>query len=166
MNFRKMRVFAMAAALAALPLSNGYAATTAGTGFTVQVTVTGGCGITTDGSTVTFATTAGTAAAPADQTLDVGITCTNGTTYSMYVTSANTVTGNTSRIMTNGGTTDTVGYQILRSGTLVGDTPLTGVTGLTGSGLEQTYTLTFHINSWGAVTPATYSDTATLQVDF
>ena len=164
MNFHKMRVYALAAALGVFPLGNGYAATTSGTGFTVQMTVSAGCAITTDGSTVTFATTAGTAAAPADQTLDVGITCTSGTGYTLDVTSANTVTGNTNRIMVNGG--NSIGYRILQGANVIGNTQPTGLTGLTGTGSEQTYTLTLNINSWSAVPPATYSDTATLQVDF
>ncbi len=141
------------------------AATVSGTGFAVQVTVTDGCSITTDGSTVTFAATAGTAAAPADQTTDIGITCGNSVGYSFYMTSANTVTGNTNRIMTNGA--ESIGYRILNGGvTPVGNTLGTGITGLTGTGFEQTYTLTFNINNWSAVTPNTYTDTVTLQVEF
>ena len=156
--------FALSAALIAFPLNNVTAATTSGTGFTVQVQVTAGCAITTDGAAVTFASTAGTAAAPADQTHSVGITCTTGTGYTLYITSANTVTGNTARIMTNG--SESIGYRILQGANVIGNTVGTGLGSLTGSGIEQSYTLTYNITNWTAVTPNTYTDTATLQVDF
>lgn len=164
MNLIRFSALALSAALVTLPLNYVTAATTSGTGFAVQVTVTAGCAISTDGAAVTFPATAGTAAAPADQTHNVGITCTNGTGYTLYVTSANTVTGNTARIMTNGA--ESIGYRILQGVTVLGNTVGTGLSGLTGDGSEQTYTLTYNITNWSAVTPQLYTDTATLQVDF
>ena len=159
-----LRSIAAAAALAVVSCGTAYAGITSGTPFTVQVTVTAGCNITTDGSTVTFATTAGTAAAPADQTPSVAITCTNTTPYTIYFGSANTVTGNVNRIMTNGA--QSIGYQIRHAGGTIGNTLATGWAPGNGTGSAQTWGLVFRITNWTPVTPNTYTDTVTMNVEF
>lgn len=158
-----LRTLAASATLLALSAAPSFAQTTSGTSFTVQVTVTKGCSINTDVTgPVDFGSHAGTGATPADQNRTVGITCTNTTPYDVYFTSVNAMTG-TNRFMVNGA--ESVGYQILRSGTPVGNTAGTGFSA-TGSGTTQTYPLVFNINSWSPVTPNTYTDTVTMQIDF
>lgn len=158
-----MRSLAAAACLLAFSAAPSFAQTTSGTSFTVQVTVTKGCSITTDvAGPVDFGSAAGTAAAPANQNRTVEITCTNGTGYDVYFTSANAMTG-TNRFMVNGA--ESIGYQILRTGTPVGNTAGTGFNA-TGSGTAQSYPIVFNINAWSPVTPNTYTDTVTMQVDF
>lgn len=164
MNIRSAVLALSAAACLVLPTQSANAATTSGTAFTVQVTVTAGCNISTDVSgPVDFGSAPGTGPAPADVNRTVGMTCTNGTGYSVYFTSSNAMTG-TNRFMVNGG--ESIGYQILHSGSPVGNTAGTGITGLTGTGAAQTYPLVFNINDWSAVTPQIYTDTVTMQVDF
>ena len=155
------------ASIASLALCMGgasHAGTTSGTAFTVQVTVVAGCNINSGPSgTIDFGSAAGTAAAPADVASAVQITCTNASPYVIRFTSVNTVTGNTSRIMVNGA--QNIGYQIRQGVTLIGNTNATGF-GATGSGAAQTTAINFHINNWTPVTPAVYTDSVTLQVDF
>lgn len=142
------------------------AATTSGTPFTVQVTVTAGCNINSGPTgTIDFGSAAGTGAAPADVASAVNVTCTSGTTYDIYFVSANS-TGTTSRLMTNGGTADTVGYQILSGATPIGDSTALATISGTGTGAAQNYPISFHINAWGPVEPLTYTDTVTLTVEF
>lgn len=160
-----VRSLAAAAVLAAVSSGIAYAATTSGTPFTVQVTVTAGCNIDTGSptGTINFGSVAGTATAPSDVSGNMVVTCTNTTPYNIYFTSANTVTGNTNRIMVNGA--ESIGYQIRQGTTPIGNTAGTGYSG-TGSGAQQTTAINFHINSWSPVTPGTYTDTVTMHVDF
>jgi len=161
-----LRSFAAAAALAAVSSGLAFAGTTSGTPFTVQVTVDAGCNIDTGSptGTINFGTVAGTAAAPADVSGNMVVTCTNTTPYRIYFTSTNTVTGNTNRIMNAGGA-ENIGYQIRQGTTPIGNTPATGYSG-TGNGSQQTTAINFHINSWTPITPGTYTDTVTMNVDF
>lgn len=155
------------AALAALSLFTGgasWAGTTSGVAFTVQVTVVAGCNINSGPSgTIDFGSAAGTGAAPADVASSVSITCTNTSPYVIRFTSVNPVTGNTSRTMVNGA--QNIGYQIRQGVTLIGNTNATGF-GATGNGAAQTTAINFHVNNWTPVTPAVYTDSVTLQVDF
>ena len=155
------------AALTVLPLCMSGAAmagTTSGTAFTVQVTVVAGCNINSGPTgTIDFGSAAGTAAAPADVASSVQVTCTNTSPYVIRFTSVNPVTGNTNRTMVNGA--QNIGYQIRQGVTLIGNTNATGF-GATGNGAAQTTAINFHINNWTAVTPAVYTDSVTLQVDF
>lgn len=160
-----MRSIAAAATLAVVTAGAALAGTTAGTPFTVQVTVTAGCNINTGSptGTIDFGSVAGTASAPADQSGNMVVTCTNTTPYKIYFTSTNTVTSNTNRLMVNGA--ESIGYQIRQGTTAIGNTAATGYAG-TGNGSSQTTAINFHITSWTPVTPATYSDTVTMNVDF
>ena len=160
-----LRSFAAAAALAVVSSGMAYAATTSGTPFTVQVTVTAGCNIDTGSPTgvVNFGSHAGTGATPSDVSGNMIVTCTNTTAYSIYFTSGNTVTGNTNRIMVNGA--ESIGYQIRQGTTAIGNTPATGYSA-TGNGTSQSTAINFHITSWTPVTPGIYSDTVTMNVDF
>ena len=99
-----LRSIAAAATLAVVTAGAALAGTTAGTTFTVQVTVTAGCNINTGSptGTIDFGSVAGTASAPADQSGNMVVTCTNTTPYKIYFTSTNTVTSNTNRLMVNG----------------------------------------------------------------
>ncbi len=158
-----LRSLAIAAAFLACSTVSSFAQTTTGTAFTVQVTVTDGCNIYTDvAGPVDFGSHVGTGAAPANQSRTVAITCTNGTAYGVYFVSANAMTG-TNRFMVNGA--ESIGYQILHTGTPVGNTALTGISS-TGTGASQSFPLVFNINAWSPVTPATYTDTVTMQIDF
>ncbi len=140
------------------------AGTTAGTPFTVQVTIVAGCNINSGPSgTIDFGSAAGTASAPVDIASAVSVTCTNTSPYVIRFTSVNTVTSNTNRIMINGA--QSIGYQIRQGVTLIGNTNATGF-GATGNGSAQATAINFHINNWTPVTPAVYTDSVTLQVDF
>ncbi len=160
-----LRSIAAAAALAVLSGGAALAAVTSGTPFTVQVTVTSGCNINagSPSGTINFGSQAGTAAAPADISANIVVTCTTGTAYTVYFTSINT-TGTSSRLMTSGA--ESIGYQIRTGTTPIGDTLATGYAAGTGNGASQTYPINFHINSWSAVTPNIYTDTVTMQVEF
>jgi spore coat protein U-like protein len=159
-----LRISFFAAAALVLGTTGGaQAGLTSGTPFTVQVTITAGCNINSGPTgTIDFGTVAGTASAPADIASSVSITCTNTTAYTMRFTSTNT-TSTTSRLMKNGA--QSIGYQIRQGVTLIGDTVPTGI-GATGNGAAQSTAINFHINSWTPVTPAVYTDSVTLQVDF
>lgn len=142
------------------------AGTTSGTPFTVQVTITAGCAINSGPTgTIDFGSVAGTAATPADIASSVSVTCTNTTPYVVRFTSSNAVTGNTNRIMANGA--QSIGYQIIKTAgsVLIGNTNATGISA-TGNGAAQVTPINFHINTWTPVTPAVYTDSVTLQVDF
>ncbi|MGE3642816.1 MAG: spore coat protein U domain-containing protein [Beijerinckiaceae bacterium] len=154
------------AALAAISFSSipASALTTSGTGFQVSITVTKGCLIDTDGSDVDFGSVAYGASLPSAITRTVAVRCTNGTVYSMYLTSVNTMSG-TTRFMTNGA--ESVPYTISYSGTPVGAAAgAAPLNNLTADGTAQSYALSFAVSSIGPVTPQTYTDTVTLQVDF
>ena len=140
--------------------------TISGAPFTVQVTVTASCAINTGPSgTIDFGSNAGTGPAPGDIGSSVGVTCTNGSAYNIRFTSTNAVTANTNRIMVNGA--ENIGYQIRKTSNsaLIGDNTATSLAG-TGTGVLQTTAINFHINNWTPVTPALYTDSVTLQVDF
>ena len=153
-----------AAALVAGMCGGASAGTVSGSPFVVQVTVTAGCNINSGPSgTIDFGSNAGTGPAPADISSSVGVTCTNASPYVIRFTSTMPVTSNTDRTMVNGA--ESIGYQIRQGATLIGDTKGTGFGG-TGSGVLQTTAINFHINNWTPVTPAVYTDSVTLQVDF
>ena len=142
------------------------AGTVSGTAFTVQVTDVAGCTISSGPTgTIDFGSYAGTAAAPPDVASSVGVICTNTSPYVIRFTSTNPVASNTDRTMVNGA--ENIGYQIRKTSTstLIGNTNATGI-GATGSGVLQTTAINFHINNWTPVTPAVYTDSVTLQVDF
>ena len=166
-----LRSIAAAAALAVFSGGMALAGTTAGTPFTVQITVAASCTI-NSGPTgiINFGTHAGTAALAtiADVSSSVNVTCTNTSPYKVYFTSVNTVTSGTDRIMTTGGS-ESVGYQIRQGTTPISNNATTGFYSGTGNGAAQAIAINFHINSWtptAPVTPGTYSDTVTLNVDF
>lgn len=142
------------------------AGTVSGSPFTVQVTVTAGCTISSGPSgTIDFGSVVYTATPPSDIGSTVDVACTNTSPYVIRFTSSNPVASNTNRTMVNGA--ENVGYQILDSSTLspIGNTNATGI-GATGNGLVQSTPILFHINNWSPVTPAVYTDSVTLQVDF
>lgn len=161
-----LRKFAATAMMAMGCIAPALAGTTSGTPFTVQVTVTAGCNIDTGSptGTINFGSVAGTAAAPADISANMVVTCTNTTPYKVYFGSSNTVTANTNRVMSAGGS-ETIGYQIRQGTTPIGNTAATGYSA-TGSGVSQTTAINFHITNWTPVTPAIYTDTVTMHVDF
>lgn len=82
-----LRSITAAAALAVVSSGIALAATTSGTPFTVQVTVTAGCNIDTGSpsGTINFGSVAGTAAAPSDVSGNMVVTCTNSTPYTIYL---------------------------------------------------------------------------------
>ena len=156
--------FAAAAALSALIASSAAMADTttisSPAAFTVSVEVLAGCTINNNGGDATFAATAGTATKPSDVTTSPSITCTNGTSYNVSLTSTNAFklkNGSKSIAYTvSNGTTDltTTGAKFTKQ----------------GDGTAQTSTLTFSIpaSAWVSTNTAglTYSDTVTLNVTF
>ena len=158
------RVFLLAAALVAGMCSGASASTVSGTPFAVQVTVTAGCNINSGPSgMIDFGSNVSVGPAPADIASSLGVTCTNSSPYVIRFTSTNPVTGHTDRTMVNGA--QSVSYQIRQGATLIGDTNATGL-GATANGGLQTTAIIFHIVGWAPVSPNTYTDTVTLQVDF
>lgn len=153
------------AMISLIHLGSANALTTSGTSFTVSLPIVAGCTISSPSGTVSFASAS--TAAPADVTSSMSVTCTNTTPYNTYFTSANTVTGNTTRTLRGtGGNLATVSYQILSGATAIGNTNLTGLAG-TGTGSATVTTLTFRITSaWALIKPDTYSDVVTMNVDF
>ncbi|MDB5546415.1 MAG: Spore Coat Protein domain [Hyphomicrobiales bacterium] len=146
--------------------SAALAGTTAGTQFTVQVTVTAGCKIATDiAGPITFTSTPGTSAAPADVNASASITCTSTTPFDLHMTTTNAFN------MKNGASL--IPYTVLATPggaqkTLGSTLVTTGFTG-TGSGVAQTIPFVFRITpgGWTSTLPlGTYSDTLTLNVDF
>ena len=160
-----LRVSLLAASALVLGLcGTASAGTISGAPFTVQVTVTASCTINSGPTgSIDFGSNAGSGPVPADIASSVGVTCTNTSPYKIRFTSTNPVTGNTNRTMVNGA--ENIGYQIRQGVTLIGDNAATAF-GATGNGALQTTAINFHINNWTPVTPAVYTDSVTLQVDF
>ena len=135
-----------------------------GTQFTVQVTVTAGCKIDTGPTgTINFGSVSGVASAPGDVASSFAVTCTDTTPYKYYFVSTNPVTSSVNRVMTNGA--NSVGYKIVQ-GTADMPNVLTTSVGATGSGISQTYPLTFKVTNWTPTAPGVYTDTVTLSVEF
>ena len=135
-----------------------------GAQFTVQVTVNAGCKIDSGPSgTINFGSASGVAAAPGDVASSFAVTCTNTTPYKYYFASSNAVTSSVNRQMKNG--SSSVGYKILQGTTEMPNVATTEV-GATGSGVSQTYPLTFRVTNWTPTAPGVYTDTVTLSVEF
>jgi spore coat protein U domain-containing protein, fimbrial subunit CupE1/2/3/6 len=142
-----------------------FAATTTST-FTVQITITASCAITSS-PTLNFGAT-GVISANIDQTSTLQIQCTNTTPYNIGL-NAGTSGGATvtTRKMTNGGAT--VSYSLFSDAgrtTNWGNTVGTDTVASTGTGVAQSFTVFGRVPAQSTPAPGTYTDTITVTVTF
>ncbi|MBV8736977.1 MAG: spore coat protein U domain-containing protein [Alphaproteobacteria bacterium] len=178
----KYRSLASAAiALGTLAFGHDAGAATQTTTFAISATVANSCSV--NATNLDFGSNITTFASNIDQTTTVGVTCTNGGTYDVGLTSA-TSTGQGTGTGTGTGTSgaNTVNYQLFQDSARSvpwGDTSTnlqhtqTGCTAsaspyCTGTGTAQSFTVYGQIPGGQTSTPVvgTYSDTVTVTVTF
>ncbi len=154
---RKLGI-ALATLWAALAFVPAHAVTNLPTTFNVNINLTSACVITTAAGTVTFAYTAGQTTNATATSTTVGVTCTNTLPYSVSISSAGP--GYSVLDATTG-----LSYKLtLATPTIQAQSAdLTGATGQTGNGAQQTITIGGIMSSgqYGTCATATCSSTTT-----
>ena len=158
------KIIAVAAALSTLMASSAMAGSVKGSSFNVQVTVTAGCTISSDLTTVNFGSAAGAGAAPANQTASASILCTKGTPYDFHMDTANSFN---MKFTDTAGATYSIPYTITGPNSTLMTTGTQSKLSNTGTGVNQSSNFTFAITNWSPTNaPGTYTDTVTMNVDF
>ena len=166
----KTKKLLLAAALCALVGSvQDVGATTAPGSFTVQITVTSFCNVTTNN--LNFGSVAANAVLTTTGSTTLGVQCSDTTPYVVNLTPSNASTTGAGKMAGTGGNTDTVGYQLNQA---AGSTPWGNQAGNhvsgTGNGSSQSITVFSSITvantspASGFVKPDTYSDTVNVAV--
>ena len=145
--------FAAAAALSALIASSAAMADSIPSpAITVQVVISAGCNIVSNGGNVTFAPSASSATKPGAVITTAKVSCSAGEKYDVTVSSGN---------MTHSSGTGTIGY----TATVTGG----AVTAANNDGAEKDFSISYAITAadWKAGNKAgTYTGTSTLTVAF
>ena len=149
----------------ALVSGSVYGATTTTT-FTVQITITASCTI-SSASTLNFGSQ-GVLTTNVDQTSTIQVQCTNTTPYNIGL-NAGTATGATvtTRKMTSGGAT--INYSLYSDSgrtTNWGNTVGTDTVSSTGTGASQSFTVYGRVPAQTTPAPTTYTDTITVTVTY
>jgi len=160
-----LTTFTLAAALC-LPGFEVAEATTTTSSFSVTMTITASCTISSAG-TLTFPST-GVLTSAVTATSAIVVQCTNTTPYNIGLNAGTTTGGTTTtRLMANGATT--IQYQMFTNSghtTNWGNTVGTDTVSATGNGTNQSYTVYGQVPVQTSVAPATYSDTVTVTVTY
>ena len=155
----------LAAAALAAGASTALAATATGT-FNSQIAITSQCLVVTT-NTLDFGT-AGVIAANIDTTANFDIQCTNGTTYTLSLDAGSGTGTTTTRTMENGA--EDVAYIMTKDAARTlnwGDTGAEIMTGLSGNGSAQTYTVYGRVAAQATPTGGlTYTDLVTITVTY
>ncbi|MUO80754.1 fimbrial major subunit CsuA/B family protein [Agrobacterium vitis] len=142
-------------------------AQTATSPFTVQMTITADCQITSAGN-LSFGS-AGLISSNRDATSTLTVQCTNGTAYNLGLNEgAGTGATVTSRLMT-GPASATIGYALYRDtarSTVWGNTVGTNTVSASGTGSTQTYTVYGRVASQTTPAAGAYTDTVTVTVTY
>ena len=166
-DLTRVSTLRFALAIAAIIASTGtsFSATTT-TNFTVQVTVTASC-IISSASTLNFGSQ-GVLSANVDQTSTIQVQCNNGTPYNIGIDAgAGTGATVTTRKMTNAA--NTIDYALYRDAarTLIwGNTVGTNTVSSTGNGAAQSHTVYGRVPAQTTPAAATYTDTVTVTVTY
>ena len=176
-----VKFFRAAAAILGLGLAidSAEAGTVSAGSFTVSITISGGCVVTTsDNTNINFGTYGYTSAGPSvgtNPTNSVQVLCTNSTPY-MLRAAGTTPTGSTTYNMANASSenipyTISAAYPSATAQSLVNSaTPAGTITGGIGTAAAQTITLTYALGAWPftstAPHPGVFTDNVTLNVDF
>jgi spore coat protein U-like protein len=156
----------LASLLVASSTGCGFAATTTTSTFSVQLTITASCVI-SSASTMNFSSS-GVIATAINQTSTIQVQCTNTTPYNIGL-NAGTATGATvtTRKMTNGA--NTISYTLFSNAGLTtnwGQTVGTDTVSATGNGAAQSFTVYGQVPAQSTPTPGAYSDTITVTVTY
>jgi len=154
-----------AAALLFAGTGASLAATATGS-FTSQLIITAECKV-QSASTMNFGTH-GVLDAALNSTSTIDVQCTNGQGYSISLNGGNGTSGTTTtRTMENGA--ESVNYTLWKDASRTqnwGDTGGEIMTGLTGDGAAQSYTVYGQVPAQATPTAQTYTDTVTVTVTY
>lgn len=156
----------VAAAALLLALSVQYVlGATATTNFTVQMTITDDCTVTTTGA-LNFGSSAAINA-NVDGTTTISVQCTNGTGYTIGLNGGSTANNVSARKMTSGSATiDYSLYQDSARSILWGDTVGTNTVAGTGSGAAVSHTVYGRVPAQTTPAAGLYTDTITVTVTY
>ena len=143
-----------------------FAVTTTTSTFSVQLTITASC-IISSASSLTFAPS-GVIATAMNQTSTVQVQCTNTTPFNIGL-NAGTATGATvtTRKMTSG--SNTINYSLFSNAGMTtnwGQTIGTDTVSSTGTGAAQSFTVYGQVPAQSTPAPGAYSDTITVTVTY
>jgi spore coat protein U-like protein len=144
----------------------GFATTTISSTFSVQLTISASC-IISSASSLTFAAS-GVIATAINQTSTIQVQCTNTTAYNIGL-NPGTATGATvtTRKMTSG--SNTINYSLFRDAGMTsnwGQTVGTDTVSSTGTGAVQSFTVYGQVPAQSTPAPGAYSDTITVTVTY
>jgi Spore Coat Protein U domain len=168
-----------AVVVAGLTIPSAEAGVVSAGSFTVSITISGGCAVTTpDTTNINFGAYGYTTAGPSvgtNPTNSVQVLCTNSTPY-MLRAAGTTPTGSTTYNMANASAenipyTISAAYPSATAQSLVNSaTPAGAITGGVGTAAAQTIALTYALGAWpfasSAPHPGVFTDNVTLNVDF
>ncbi|TAM82361.1 MAG: spore coat U domain-containing protein [Candidimonas sp.] len=158
--------------LSASALTPAAASTATGT-LNAQIVITSNCAVSTDNSTLDFASHASTSGAVSASNGGFSVTCTDETPYTIGLQSAATgSTNNGAGTMSASGIKQTIGYQLYQDASLAtpwgNNTATSGgnVKSNEGSGAAQSYVVYGKTTSSLNVPAGTYSDTVNINVTY